>query len=828
MRGNVYFLLVLSFVISVSAMAQQTVLGLEGKITGKIVDSTTGAPIEFASVVISAGDSNTQINAVSTDEKGYFALSGIAPGAYKLTVFFEGYKPFSIKKIIIKPSRLNIALGNVKLSSATSSLAAVTVSADKEAIENTPDKIVFNVAKDITAQTGVATDVLKKIPEVSVDIDGNIELQGNSDIRFLIDGKPSTIFGTNINEVLQTIPASEIEKIEVITNPGAKYDAEGTGGIINIILKKSKIRGVNGSFSLSAGTRMENGGANINARSGNFGVYGYFGGNATLLSNTPTSLMRKGSDTASTTLNLTQNGSGTLTRQGYWTGAGFDWEATKHDNLYGGVNYNQSAGATDAVTSQQTILDDMNGNVLSDINALLNSSTNYDQHTMGGYMNYKRTFARKDQELDVDCNTSITSTSQYYAQSQEYVASGMIYDGSNGSNPGTSGGTNLSVDYKQPVDSDITVETGAKATINRIQSSSNVYLLNTLTENYGYSSTESNELNYNQDIFAAYISTSFKLFKLIDVKPGLRDEYTTTGAWFSNSGLADIPYYNTLVPSLGLLRNFNGHQSLRLNYSYRIQRPNYNQLDPFVNTFNPENITTGNPDLQPEIGEKVEMGYNKIFENGTNLFLTMFYAENLHDIQPYATYYSLYTVGDSVNNNVVVNEPENIGKEENIGFSFYGLFPATQKIKIRPYGQFFQRYIYTGLSTGGNISGFNYRLNLNGSYEISDKLALEIFGNYNSIRINAEGTYPAFFQYNCAIRLYLFHKKGSIAITATDPFNYYTPQVTNLAGEGFTLVSERDVPYQSFGINFTCRLGKMEFKDDEPHNGANPDESNSN
>lgn len=807
--------------------AQEPSIVPSGRITGRVVDTISGTPIEFASVSIATGDSGTEISAVTSDANGSFVLTGLAPGIYTLTVFFEGYKKHIVRRIAIKPSRLNLSLGNIKLATSSAALATVTVSAEKEAIENTPDKIIFNVSKDITAQTGVATDVLKKIPEVSVDIDGNIELQGNSDIRFLIDGKPSTIFGTNINEVLQTIPASEIEKIEVITNPGAKYDAEGTGGIINIILKKSHIRGVNGSFSLSAGTRLENGGANINIRSGDFGVYGYFGGNATLLSATPTSLKRMGGDTGSTTLNLLQNGNGTLTRQGYWTGTGFDWEASSHDNIYGGINYNQSEGTTTGLTNQQSILDNTNGNMLSDVNTILNTATNYNQHTEGGYLNYKRTFPRKDQELDVDFNSSLTYSSQSYSQFQEYVPTGVLFNGSNGNNPGSSMGTNFSIDYSQPIDSNIALETGAKATLNRIHSASDVYLLNTQTTEYDYSTAESNLLDYNQNIYAAYLSTSFKLFHNISVKPGLRDEYTTTGAWFSNSGNVDIPNYNTLVPSLALLHAFSRNQTLRINYSYRIQRPNYNQLDPFVNTSNPENITTGNPDLQPEIGEKLEIGYNKIFEKGTNLFLTLFYAENLHDIQTYANYYSAYTVGDSTYNNVVVNNPENIGKEQNIGFSLYGSVPATSKIKIRPYAQLFQRYIYTGLSTGGNISGFNYRLNLNGSYEISNNLAIEIFGNYNSIRINAEGTYPSFFQYNCALRLFLFHKRGSIAITATDPFNYYTPQTTNLSGDNFTMLAERDVPYQSFGINFSCRLGKMEFKDDEHQKNSGTEGSNS-
>src|SRR3982751_2382796 len=166
-------------------------------------------------------------------------------------------------------------------------LQNVIVTGSTKLIDNRIDKLVFNAEKDITSQTGVATDVLKKVPQVSVDVDGNVELAGSSSIRFLINGKPSTAFGSSITDVLQSIPASQIKSIEVITNPGAKYDAQGLGGIINIILKKSTAQGINGNLSLSAGTRADNGSFNFNARKGTFGINAFFSGNARLTSKAP-------------------------------------------------------------------------------------------------------------------------------------------------------------------------------------------------------------------------------------------------------------------------------------------------------------------------------------------------------------------------------------------------------------------------------------------------------------------------------------------------------------------------------------------------------------
>src|SRR6201999_1914315 len=160
--------------------------------------------------------------------------------------------------IFITSTKTQVSLNTILLSPLEHALQAVTVTASAPVVENKIDKIVYNAANDITSQGGLALDVLKKVPQVNVDIDGNVELQGNSNIRFLINGKPSSIFGSNLSEALQAIPASQIKSIEVITSPGAKYDASGTGGIINIILKNSNVEGVNGNVNLSAGTRLGN------------------------------------------------------------------------------------------------------------------------------------------------------------------------------------------------------------------------------------------------------------------------------------------------------------------------------------------------------------------------------------------------------------------------------------------------------------------------------------------------------------------------------------------------------------------------------------------
>ena len=201
----------------------------EGKsrLTGKVLDSLTNTPLEYATITIYIQGQIKVVNGSTTDP----------PGNYSAVIEFIGYAPTK-RTVQIKQKHEVIDLKNILLSKKQETLQSVTITAPQKLIENKIDKLVFNAEKDITSQTGVATDILKKVPQVSVDIDGNVELAGSSSIRFLINGKPSTMFGSSINDVLQSIPASQIKSIEVITNPGAKYDAQGLGGIINIILKK--------------------------------------------------------------------------------------------------------------------------------------------------------------------------------------------------------------------------------------------------------------------------------------------------------------------------------------------------------------------------------------------------------------------------------------------------------------------------------------------------------------------------------------------------------------------------------------------------------------
>ncbi|MCW3111890.1 MAG: TonB-dependent receptor, partial [Segetibacter sp.] len=311
--------------IGLVATAQEKSTG-NGKISGTVIDSVSKKAIEYATISLIDPATGKVVNGTTSSATGTFTITNVSPGIYNVEAEFIGYKARMINQVSIVKRNDVIDLKNIALFATATTLQNVTVTTQGRLIENKIDKMVFNAEKDITSQTGVATDILRKVPQVTVGIDGNVELAGSAGIRFLINGKPSSAFGSSVADVLQSIPANQIKSIEVITNPGAKYDAQGMGGIINIILKKSNAQGINGNLSFTGGTRTENGSFNFNARKGKFAVNAFVSGNTRLRASTPFYSDRITTDTgASTIVNLHQDGLGKIARNGFQTGAGFDY-----------------------------------------------------------------------------------------------------------------------------------------------------------------------------------------------------------------------------------------------------------------------------------------------------------------------------------------------------------------------------------------------------------------------------------------------------------------------------------------------------------------------
>ena len=799
------FIFLLSSQINVDAQADGG--GSKGKITGKVTDATTKQPVDYATVSVFKQGSASPFNGISTDAKGAFAINNVPAGDYRVTVDFLGYQKTTIEHVIVGANPATSVLNNVLLQPSSKQLQTVNVVAKAPVIENRIDKMVYNAANDLTSQGGVAIDVLKKVPQVTVDIDGNVELQGNANVRFLINGKPSSIFGASLADALQAIPASQIKSIEVITSPGARYDAAGTGGIINIILKDSKVQGINGSINLAAATRRENGSLNFNARKGNVGINAFFSGNAQLNTTVLNTSNRTSSDpTTGNKSALAQDGSASSKRSGYQSGLSFNWSITPKDEFTATIGFNHFGNSNAGVTNQLQEQYGVSNAILGSLNSTRTSDSRFNANAIDWSVAYKKNFKKEGQTLEFLYSSSSSKNTVNYSQVQDYLTGNFPSSGSKANNPGRDRETNISLDYVQPVTKTFTIETGVKAVINSL---SNTVVTDSLLNDGSYvnNSDQTYGFNYRRNIYAGYLSAGFSLFKFLDIKAGLRNEYTTTTADFAG---VNIPGYNTLVPSVVFSHKFSDAQSLKLSYNFRIERPDYRDVNPFYDISDPYNISTGNPNLKPEKSNSVELGFNQSFNSGANFYVGTFIRHNTDDLQAYTTFFDVLTINGREYNKVLLTQRSNIGTQTSIGGNIFASVPVTDKFNLRTNIFLISR---NNNNPGvANVTGFGYRLNLNASYQFPSNIMAEAFGNYNSSQRFLQGTRPQFFFYNFAVRKQFMNKNASIGLQATNPFGLYVNQRSVTEGATFNQTNLRQLPFRSFGITLSYKFGKLEFK----------------
>jgi len=789
------------------AFPQQVGISGPGKIKGRVVDSVSGSAIAYATVTCFAINNNTVAGGMITDDGGLFVIDNLPVGRYLLKVDFLGYGQKIVEGIEISDKRIIVNSGDVRISSNTKLLKDVTVTGSKNFMEYHLDKLVYNVEKDLTSQGGVATDILKKVPQVSVDVDGNVELLGSQNIRVFINGKPSTMFDNNLAEALMAIPASQIKSIEVITSPGAQYDAQGTGGIINIILKDNKSQGINGSVAVTGGTRLNNGSANIHARKGKIDLSASLSGNAQLKGTTINTSDKLKTNSARNidSSEIVQSGPGTLEKNGYRGQLGMEWNTNKKSTLSASVSYNNFRTTNHGTNNQaETVF-----YPIAVDNTVRYSNNTFRYKTADWNINYLKKMAKEGQELNLAVQGSNGSGRTWFDQYQDSAGSINPFAGGNGLNKLTDNETYVMADYAHPLDKDMVLNVGTKGSFSRISCYSENSALDTSSETYQLNQT--NNFNFSRDVYAAYVSLTFPMWDVYSLKLGVRDEYTNNGIPTDTGNVA--PSYNSFIPSIIVSRKLGKNQTIKASYYRRIQRAGYRQLNPFIDATDPTSLLQGNPYLKPERTNAAELTYSRFFEQGSSILINCFYRNTRDDEQTYILNYDSITIGHTIYKNATVTTNENAGNQQLAGINISGILAVNQKLEVRGNFQVFNKYIVSNLVPGTTFSSYNYRSNINASYKFSGTLVAEFFGNFNSARTEIQGKFPSFTSYSFAARKVLTKKKASIAVTTTNPFNQYTNQATAVTGTDFTVNSNRKIPYQSFGINFTYKFGKMEYKE---------------
>lgn len=801
-----YFTLLLLSILGLTAKAQFPGGGpggnagpsVVGRISGNVVDSLTKKPIDYATIGLLTETGTAPINGVVTDEKGNFKLDNIRPGTYKITVSFLGYPAKTISGVITTPGKPDKNLGIILLKPSQKTLKEVTITGQAALVENKIDKLVYNVEKDITASGGTATDVLGKVPMVSVDMNGNVSVRGDQNVRLLINGKSTGSSAANLADVLRSIPADQIKNIEVITSPSAKYDAEGSAGIINIITKQKNVSGISGSINGGVGTRQNNGNFNLNYNQGRFHASANLG---SFLSWPQTSTSDFEQHIQNDTINTTTSTKGTsrVSRHAIFSSvsAGYDF------NAYNSIN-------TTFRLMHFSFTTDGSSNTIAAVPYSFTSDGKNAFSNFDWNLDYTHKFNDNGHELDFSTQWSRGSGVNDYTNTYTAAFSDLTNNINSTNNEYT-----FQLDYTLPVSKIFKVEAGAKTIIRRINSVSDYYDYSQDPSQLAFDPLLSNVYKYNQNVYAGYSVFTFTLPNKWSILAGVRDENTDIHGDPENASQDLSPFsqnYNTFIPSLTIQKQLQGNNTLKVVYSKRIARPSLQFLNPFTNTSVPQSQTVGDPTLNAEISDTYEVDYNAFFGT-SSLNMSLYYKHTNNLIEGIADPISVEVDGQTEGG--TLTRYQNVGNNNSIGGSLFGsvtpfkILTITGNINLYTYKPDPTGKFITDQSQNGTYIMYNGFLR--GTFTLPDNYLAEAFGFGGSARRTIQGTNPAFAMYGIGVRKQFMQKKMSLGVNVVQPFANDKHFDSHISSPGFTQSSTNVTPFRSFGITFSYSFGKLSF-----------------
>ncbi len=601
------FILFLALLLQSIAVFSQT-----GKISGTVVDKTTQASIESADVTLLSGKDSVLIKGTSTDKDGKFEFTDVPYGQYVVKANLIGYSFANVRGITLSADKPDAVLDPIKLAAGTTTTEEILVESEKSAIQFEADKKVFNVGQNPINQSGSLVDVLKNIPSVSVDAEGNVSLRGNTDVKILVDGRPFGMEGQNRATLLEQIPANLIDNVEVITNPSSKYEAEGVSGIINIVLKKTKTFGYNGNVSLNAGTSDRySGSLNLNLKNDKIQVFSNYNYN---LFNFKITGESERINSQSTTANLfTEDNTGNGRVKTHFLKGGIDYFIDQKNTLGFTATYQN----TKRVRGE--LIDIYEYDVQNNPTSYSTSDYNADvsNYTLDLATNYTMKFKDQRQSFSTDIIYSANNNDENGFTTNSYINPPLNPEEVKEFSKINDKDFSVQSDYTHPFGTESKLETGFKI---RYRDKENDYTnqkFDSVSNQYITDPNLSNDFKYNDLVNGVYAQYSSKI-SIFSWQLGTRVEQTNTKSTLASTNLETKNDYIDFFPSANLSAQLAKTTELQLSYSRRIRRPSLGELNPFMNTSDPHNYFSGNPNLKPEYTDSYELGFVQFLPGSTS------------------------------------------------------------------------------------------------------------------------------------------------------------------------------------------------------------------
>lgn len=797
-------------------LSGETVRPAIGVLRGKLLDERSGLPIEYGTIAILKARDTSMAGGTITDSKGNFRIEKIEVGKYIVRIQFMGFETKELTNIMIKPSDSDVNLGTIKLKQTAASLQGVEITADREMLVTNLDKKVINVDKNIASIGGSAVDVMENVPSVTVDAEGNVSLRGNSNVTILVDGKPTGLSEISSGDLLQQIPASSIESVEVITNPSVRYDPEGTSGIINIVLKKRSLQGLNGMASFTAGTGDRyNTSLNLNYRKDRINLFAGYDNRIGRFNSTGLS-ERNTVDNEINSL-LLQNQSMRNNRNMHNLNTGLDFMLDNYNTLSFSFQMRDMSFTNKGSNRSYSFIttgEDQVTDTVRNFNRYSESSREIDSYNYT--LSYKRTFSTKGKELTADFMVIDNAMAGLQDIIQNEYSAGAV-TGDTAMQLSTSQNTNrmytAQLNFITPVGNGGRLETGFKSTVKDITMRNNLsdysYLLMKWIEN----ESAVNNFDYFEQIHAVYGIYSATYDKL-KYQAGLRVEQLISESEIINENDRFSYSYPSLFPSVHLVYELSGTQQLALSYSRRVRRPHNRHLNPYVDYSDSLNIRYGNPRLKPEFINSYELGWSNYWGKNS-LNASLFYRQTVGVIT---------NITQLEGNGVTSTTYENLKNERSYGLELIGNREFTKWMKTNLNVSFFKSE-YDGSEDFGIdwAESFQWMAKLNMNFALRKDLNLSFAGNYNSPRTMAQGKMDAMYFADMALRYDFLKNSASVSLRVSDIFDTRR-FIGETWGPGFVITSDRKMDSRVVYLGFSYRLNNYNRQRDRDRNNQNSDE----